>query len=167
MAFNLDLVRQAAISQFDGAMEMLVICIKKCPDDAWMDPIVKSPYAHVAQHSLAYADLYCARDPKSWEPDERYFPHGKNCLWDGSPTPTLSKRDTLQLAKLVTTHFHAAVAAETADTLAGPSGFRWAPMSRLELHFYNARHVQHHVGAMGAFLRLRGLKPGWRMCGTR
>ena len=45
------------------------------------------------------------------------------------------------------------VSNETEPTLAGPSGFSWRKCSRLELHIYNIRHVQHHTGQRSAYLR--------------
>ena len=29
-----------------------------------------------------------------------------------------------------------------------PSGFHWLPFSKLELQFYNIRHIQHHTGQL-------------------
>jgi hypothetical protein len=54
------------------------------------------------------------------------------------------------------------VAKETARSLAGESGFPWIPFPRLELHIYNIRHIQHHAGQLGAFLRRNKVKGvGW------
>jgi len=47
------------------------------------------------------------------------------------------------------------VAAETAETFAGPSGFDWRKCTRAELHVYNARHIFHHCAQLS--LRLRQL----------
>ena len=46
------------------------------------------------------------------------------------------------------------VARETADVLAGPSGFHWRHCSRAELHVYNIRHIQHHAAQLSLRLRL-------------
>lgn len=65
------------------------------------------------------------------------------------------------------------VNAETPDSLAAPSGFSWRPFSRGELHLYNLRHIQHHTGALSAYLRrvdaslkdrktLSWVRMGWR-----
>jgi hypothetical protein len=61
------------------------------------------------------------------------------------------------------------IGAESTDTLAGPSGFGHLPFSRLELHLYNynIRHVQHHTGQLGAFLRRVGVDTGWTKTGWR
>src|SRR5262249_54390940 len=45
------------------------------------------------------------------------------------------------------------IARESAEVLAGPSGFHRRTCSRAELHVYNIRHIQHH-GAQSS-LRLR------------
>ena len=46
------------------------------------------------------------------------------------------------------------IAHESADVLAGPSGFHWRKCSRAELHVYNIRHVQHHAAQLSLRLRL-------------
>src|SRR5262249_31205382 len=67
--------------------------------------------------------------------------------------PGLSKEDTLTYVPLVRQKLHDTLTAETAETLAGPSGFSWRKFSRAEMHLYNLRHIQHHVGQMSAYLR--------------
>src|SRR5205085_11069980 len=46
------------------------------------------------------------------------------------------------------------IAAESAEVLAGRSGFHWRKCSRAELHVYNVRHVQHHAAQLSLRLRL-------------
>ncbi len=46
-----------------------------------------------------------------------------------------------------------AIAAETPESLAGPSGFPWYEITRGEFHLNNIRHIQHHTGALYAYLR--------------
>src|SRR5207302_1982808 len=43
---------------------------------------------------------------------------------------------------------------ESADVLAGSSGFHWRKCSRAELHVYNIRHIQHHAAQLSLRLRL-------------
>jgi uncharacterized damage-inducible protein DinB len=45
------------------------------------------------------------------------------------------------------------IAADTEDSLKGPSGFSWYKVTRGELHLINIRHVQHHTGQLSAYLR--------------
>ena len=65
------------------------------------------------------------------------------------------------------------LSADTPESLQGESGFSWLPFSRGEVHLYNLRHIQHHTGAMSAYVRrvgvgredtldLRWVKTGWR-----
>jgi hypothetical protein len=47
------------------------------------------------------------------------------------------------------------------DLQAG-SGFDWLPFDKLELQFYNIRHLQHHTGQLVDRLRTReGIGVGW------
>jgi hypothetical protein len=46
------------------------------------------------------------------------------------------------------------ISRESAEVLAGPSGFYWRKCSRAELHVYNIRHIQHHAAQLGLRLRL-------------
>ncbi|RZK80772.1 MAG: hypothetical protein EOO92_06930 [Pedobacter sp.] len=34
------------------------------------------------------------------------------------------------------------------ETFYEDSGFDWLKMNKLELHFYNIRHLQHHIGQL-------------------
>jgi hypothetical protein len=54
------------------------------------------------------------------------------------------------------------ISEETAEVLAGPSGFHWRECSRAELHVYNIRHVQHHAAQLSLRLRLdAGVEIPW------
>ena len=54
------------------------------------------------------------------------------------------------------------VAAETAETLAGPSGFERRTFPRAELHVLNIRHIQHHAAALALRLKLdSGIDVPW------
>jgi uncharacterized damage-inducible protein DinB len=61
-----------------------------------------------------------------------------------------------------------AIAAETAESLAGPSGFDWVKIPRGELYIYSIRHVQHHAAQLILRLRQGGpqdipwFRSGWR-----
>ena len=57
--------------------------------------------------------------------------------------------------------------AETEGSLGGPSGFARRAFSRLEMHLYNLRHIQHHTGQLSAFLRRAGVDTRWVGAGRR
>ena len=61
------------------------------------------------------------------------------------------------------------MACVTPASFQNESGFSRLPFSRGELHLYNIRHVQHHVGQLSAYLRRIvedgeqwWVKTGWR-----
>jgi hypothetical protein len=41
------------------------------------------------------------------------------------------------------------------------SGFSWLPFDKLELQFYNIRHLQHHVGELSDSLGRVGVEIDW------
>jgi len=71
-------------------------------------------------------------------------------------SPGLSKDETLAYLGICRQKMLETLAAETAESLEGPSGFPRRPASRGELHIYNIRHVQHHTGQLSAYLRRLG-----------
>ena len=62
----------------------------------------------------------------------------------------------------------AVIAAETAESLRGPSGFERRTFCRAELYVYNIRHVQHHSAQWSLRLRVEAQEAipwvgsGWR-----
>lgn len=60
-----------------------------------------------------------------------------------------------------------ALAHETAESLAGPSGFPRLRFSRAELYLYNLRHLNHHLGQLTAHLHRLGFAPEWVSSGRR
>ena len=62
----------------------------------------------------------------------------------------------------------AAIAAETAESLRGLSGFHWLKFSRAETHVYNIRRIQHHAAHLSLRLRLDwGAEVPWFGSGWR
>ena len=50
----------------------------------------------------------------------------------------------------------------SAMDLNAESGFYWLPFKKLELQFYNIRHIQHHTGALIDRLRTKeNIGVGW------
>jgi hypothetical protein len=69
-------------------------------------------------------------------------------------SPGLPQDETLAYLEICHVKLLDSVAAETAESLAGPSGFSWRKdISRGELHIYNIRQIQHHTGQLSAYLR--------------
>jgi hypothetical protein len=134
-------------SQYLASLAMLKQAITKCPPDVWD----KDKFWFKAYHVLYYAHLYLkttGRDFVRWE--KRRNPQ------DGVP---FSKEEILE--------YLAFVQREVADSipvmdLDERSGYYWLPSNKLELQFYNIRHIQQHTGELYERLSThKNVKLGW------
>ncbi|HEV8291154.1 MAG TPA: DinB family protein [Tepidisphaeraceae bacterium] len=165
----LDLFRQTIANQYGAALKMLEDCIGKCQPDQWMGKVGKVPFWHVSYHVLFCTDMYLSSHIDQFRPQafhrESYnflerepFPPFKQVVAD----QPYEKPILLGYVDTCRNRVVECVKKETESTLAGPSGFHWIPFSRAELHLYNLRHIQHHMGALNAFLaRTQGKGAAW------
>lgn len=164
-------------SQLLAALSMLTECIRLCPVEHWDDPVAKYPFWQVAYHTLCFVDCYLSPDNAAFGrllaegqasgPD--FHPAGMAELEAEYPSRRFEQSELLAHAELCREKIGRVLGdgpdAETAESLAGPSGFSWLPFTRAELHIYNARHVQHHAGQLAVNLRRIGVQPGWTKAG--
>jgi hypothetical protein len=167
----IDSFKQIVASQYEAALCMLRQCIECCPGEHWESPIAKAPFRWVAYHTLFYTDLYLSPSNKAFELRELHARGGDER--EPKLCPGLPQAEALEYATFCRQKALAAVPRETSETLAGPSGFSWYPVTRGEMHLVNLRHIQHHTGQLSAFLRkldsddrftpaLRWVRSGWR-----
>jgi DinB family protein len=139
-------------SQYLAALAMMREAVTLCPERLWHTPEVKNQFWHIAYHALFYTDLYLHRsesDFAAW-PKHRDEYHSLGPLpWAPDRLPKIgepySREDILEYLD----YCRDQVIAKVADLdLAGSSGFHWLPFGKLELQFYNIRHLQHHVGEL-------------------
>ncbi len=138
-------------SQFEAALAMLKQCVQACPPEHYEGKIANSTFRTIAYHTLFWVDCYLSPDEQAFElrdlnhrgGDDRTtnFPAG------------LSRDETLSYVGICRRKLVETLAAETPESLAAPSGFSRFSFSRGELHLYNLRHIQHHTGALSAYLR--------------
>lgn len=151
-------------SQFRAALAMLRAAIEGCPAGMWNDPAHANRYWRIAYHAIFYAHLYLSASEEEFVPWEQAI-QGANSF--ASPLPAdghgveriNTVAELLAYADVVERMVNSVLAAEAAsgvDLMAAPSGFAWIPFSRLELHVYNLRHVQHHAGQLIERLRAGG-----------
>ncbi len=147
-------IKTILTNQFEAALCMLDQCIGACPPELWEGKIANGTFRWVAYHTLFWLDLYLSpgdedafvlRDFHHFGGDEREDTLG--------PGPGLSKEETLAYVLICRQKLLEVLAAETAESLQGPSGFPHRPDTRGELYIYNLRHVQHHTGQLSAYLR--------------
>jgi len=147
----LDLFKQSLANQYDAALTMLRRCIEACPPEHWESTIAQCTFRWVTYHTLFFTDLYLSTSNESFvlrDFHERGGDERQPVACEG-----LSKEETLAYVPTCRQKAIDALASETEESLAGPSGFFWYEIIRGEMHFVNIRHIQHHTGQLSAFLR--------------
>lgn len=147
----IDSIKQLLVGQYEAALCMLNQCASACPAEHWEGTIASDTFRQIIYHTLFYVDYYLSPGEQAFELRALNRRGGDERGPDLSPG--LSREDTLAYVALCREKAIASCAAETAETLAGPSGFERHAFSRIELHVYNLRHIQHHVGALSVYLR--------------
>jgi uncharacterized damage-inducible protein DinB len=165
----LDQFKSIVSTQYEAALCMLDDCLRKCPDAAWDRPVAKYPFWQVAHHVLIFTDLYLSPSKAAFEFRADFNPGGWKDFDDEYPARRFEREELTNYVQVCRRKALDIVAAETAESLAGESGFDWLKFSRAELHLYNIRHVQHHTAQLGACLRQldgsidpRWVGRGWR-----
>ena len=164
----LDLFKHALTTQFEAGLCMLDDCLRLCPDAHWDAPVAKYALWHVAYHTLIFVDLYLTTSQKAFEFRPDLHP-GRYGEWDNEyPSRRFERGELLGYVTICRQKARDTIAGETAETLAGPSGFHWLGFTRAETHLYNLRHIQHHTAQLAACLRrldpsidLRWVGAGW------
>ena len=147
-----DAVYHAALTnQFEAALCMLNQCIAACPPEHWEEKIASGTFRWVAYHTLFYVDLYLSPSEGAFQ--RREFHRAAATNGASASTTASSRAKHWPTSKSVAKRCSPPLPTETSESLAGPSGFSWYPISRGELHINNIRHIQHHTGALYAYLR--------------
>jgi uncharacterized damage-inducible protein DinB len=165
-----DTFQQIVVAQYEGALSMLRQCIAACPAEHWENKVANGTVRWVVYHTLFFTDLYLSPSNESFTLRELHERGGDERRPEASVG--LTQDEALAYVDLCREKMLAAVAAETPETLAGPSGFFWYKITRGEMHLVNLRHIQHHTGQLSAFLRrvdpaladrkaLRWIGSGW------
>ncbi len=165
----IDIIKSALTGQFHAALSMLKAAVDQCPDEYWQLRVGNWQFSHVAYHALFYADFYLSPDEGSYCRPEFYreefeffgatkLPSDQEPIAD-FPFP---REDVLRYIEHCRRKASDAIAAETAESLAGPPGFWWYKIPRAEFHLNNVRHIQHHAAQMSlALRRAAGIDVGW------
>jgi hypothetical protein len=148
-------IKQVLQGQFEAALSMLRARIEYCPDEQWDDLVGEGTVRQDAYHVLFWLDYYLSPAETNVEPTI-YSQKGGDEFQPGI-CEGLSRQETLEYIEYCHTKLVRIIAAETEVTLTGNSGFpsifRRKPLSRMELHIYNIRHVEHHAAKIGLHLR--------------
>jgi hypothetical protein len=141
-------------SQYQAALQMLGQAIAICPESLWDNDADRSRFYQVAYHALFYTHLYLQptiADFVPWEGHKRGY---ESLDPDRAPerAASFTKQDLVAYHELCREQVRSQVPALDLDA---PSGFEWLPFNKLELQFYNIRHLQHHTGQLCERLRTR------------
>jgi hypothetical protein len=143
-------------SQYRASLAMLRQAIMGCPDSLWRSPDYKNQSWHIAYHVLFYTHFYLHPREEDFVPWEK---HNDEIVSLGDSPEGLegvdvySKEDILAYLALCLEQLEMQV---DAMDLEAESGFYWLPFDKLELQFYNIRHIQHHTGELSERLGAQG-----------
>ena len=145
-------LKKIIISQYLASLEMMTQVVKKCPVLLWVNDESGNQFWHVAYHALFYTHLYLASS------EEQYIPWGKHndgyqfmgpVPWPPYEKPEIgspySQNEILEFLQ-----FCKEEVLEKTQNLdpEAESGFSWIPVGKMELQFYNIRHLQQHIGEL-------------------
>jgi hypothetical protein len=171
----IELLKKSLAAQYEAAFCMLNRCLEACPDEQWHGQVGNLAFWHVVYHTLYYTDLYLSRDEAAFRAPpfhrENYHLFGKTPWPPHEEVISDIPYDRAALCEYLAHCRRKAaesIAAESAESLAGPSGFWWYKIPRAEFHLNNIRHVQHHAAQMSLYLRksagaaIDWVGSGWR-----
>jgi len=157
----LDTLKELLAHQYEASLSMLNLAIARCPDAIWDQPVAKLKYCQAAFHVVFFADVYLqpSDDVDALKHQPFHLEHiaafrDYEELEDRPQALLYEKPFVLNYLQNVRLKARETIARESADLLAGPSGFRHRKCSRAELHIYNIRHIQHHAAQLSLRLRL-------------
>jgi hypothetical protein len=129
--------KQIIQSQYLAALAMFEQVIVKCPETIWNTPGAKDKFWEKAYHTLFYVHLYLQDKEDDFVPWEKQHEEEEE-------TP-YRKDEILEYLALVRVMVRERVPLIDLEV---DSGFYWLPFSKLELQFYNIRHIQQHTGEL-------------------
>jgi hypothetical protein len=144
--------KQAIKSQYYASLEMLKQAVIKCPESLWHDPKDVNEFWQVAYHALFFTHLYlqpALEDFTPWvkhrEEYERLGPPPSSPHQQAEGRDPYTREEVLEYHQVCCQQVEEQVAALNLDA---EPGFHWLPFNKMELQFYNIRHLQHHTGEL-------------------
>jgi len=153
-------------SQYRASLEMLRKAISQCPESIWSDPEPKNKFWHIAYHAIFYTHLYLQpseKDFRIWEKHRENYEFMGSLPWPPHNQPVIgesyTKADVLEYLDFCQEQILKMVPILDLDS--DQSGFSWLPFGKLELQFYNIRHLQQHTGELCERLGVAGIDVDW------
>lgn len=157
---QLEVLRNALISQYLAGLAMLEQQIKSCPDDVWISGQHPRTFWRIAYHTIYYTHLYANPKLEDFQPWEHHREHCPS-LWENPPhDEPYTQSQTLDYLRLLQDSLSNLLT--SVDLESSDSGFSWYPnISKLEHQIMNIRHLQGHVGQLSELLMAHGIDTDW------
>jgi hypothetical protein len=161
---SIGLVKAALLGQYRAALATLEQCIAMCDESTWAAPHPDTAVNQVVFHTLFFADLYLGFGESGFR-DQSFHRDNPELFQDYEEVEDRAPRNFYprEGCSAYLEHCRAKAAAnlhgETAEVLSGDCGFPYRNLSRIELHIYNTRHIQHHAAQLGLRNQLNGGSP--------
>jgi hypothetical protein len=146
-------IKEVIQSQYLASLEMLKNAITNCPDRMWIDPEPKNQFWHIAFHAIFYTHLYLQPTEKDFVPWENHrdeYEFMGTLPWPPHNPPNIgepyTKDEVLEYLGLCKEQVNETL--PKLDLEGDESGFFWLPFGKMELQFYNIRHLQLHTGEL-------------------
>ncbi|MBN1995586.1 MAG: DinB family protein [Anaerolineae bacterium] len=145
-------IKEVITSQYLASLEMLKQAVIKCPETLWHNPADKNKFWHIAYHALFYTHLYLQSSEKEFTPWAKHREHYQfmgPLPWPPHQKPEIGEPYAKEEV-LAYLEFCQKQVLETVPSLnlEDVSGFEWLPFGKLELQFYNIRHLMQHTGEL-------------------
>jgi hypothetical protein len=154
-------VNAALLRQYLAALSTLEQGIDSFDGRAWAEPHPDMPVHQVVFHTLFFTDLYLHHGNEGFR--EQQFHRENPGLFqdyeefkDQVQTNLYDREACRAYLGHCREKADATLRRESADVLAGDCGYPGRGLSRVELHVYNMRHIQHHAAQLGLRNQLRG-----------
>ena len=146
-------------SQYRAALAMLRQAVEKCPERLWDDESYSNPFWRLVYHTLIYTHFYLSPSEADFQPWDK---HREDMQLLGSSAPegvAYTRAELMDYLLICMDQVEKQV--EQMD-LEADSGFHWLPFNKLELQFYNIRHIMQHTGELCERLGAHGeTEVGW------
>ncbi len=132
-----DTLAELLSHQFEASLSMLNFAVARCPESSWNQPVAAWKFCQAAFHAVFFTDLYLqpSDDAEAFKRQPFHVEHQA----DFGDYEELEDREQILLygKPFVVSYLHnvrckaqETIARESADVLAGPSGFHWRNCSR-------------------------------------
>lgn len=139
-------IKASIKSQYRASLAMLEQAVADCPEALWDDRAYSNPFWRLAFHALFYTHLYLQPSEADFVPWEKQ--RSEMRLLQDPPEEgdkPNSKSEILEFSAFSREQVERQVSELDLDA---ESGFYWLPFDKLELQFYNIRHLMQHTGEL-------------------